>query len=90
MAEMLIKVLPDIAGSIAEPLKQIDKITIIGGGSSDGMDAVAGNVPIVMSKLFESMKETTGIDLGDVVKAETIDAKTNRNINIAGLDESEG
>ena len=54
------------------------------------MDAVAGNVPIVMSKLFESMKETTGIDLGDVVKAETIDAKTNRNINIAGLDESEG
>ena len=31
VAEMMIKVLPDIAGKIAEPLTQIDKITIIGG-----------------------------------------------------------
>ena len=30
VAEMMIKVLPDIAGKIAEPLSQIDKITIIG------------------------------------------------------------
>jgi flotillin len=35
MAEMMIKVLPEIAGKIAEPLSQIDKITIIGGGSED-------------------------------------------------------
>ncbi len=32
MAEMLIRVLPDIAGKIAEPLTRIDKITIIGSG----------------------------------------------------------
>lgn len=32
VAEMMIKVLPDIAGKVAEPLGQIDKITIIGGG----------------------------------------------------------
>ena len=30
VAEMMIKVLPDIAGKVAEPLGQIDKITIIG------------------------------------------------------------
>ena len=34
IAEMMIKVLPEIAGKIAEPLSQIDKITIIGGGDS--------------------------------------------------------
>ena len=82
MAEMLIKVLPDIAGKIAEPLTQIDKITIIGGGESSGVDSVAGNVPAVMAKLFESMKETVGIDLAEVVKAGTYDAKVNRNITI--------
>ena len=61
MAEMMIKVLPEIAGKIAEPLSQIDKITIIGGGSEDnGIGSVAGNVPVVMAKLFESMKEATG------------------------------
>ncbi len=83
MAEMLIKVLPDIAGKIAEPLTQIDKITIIGGGDGgSGVDSVAGNVPAVMAKLFESMKETVGIDLAEVVKAGTYDAKVNRNITI--------
>lgn len=83
MAEMLIKVLPDIAGKIAEPLTQIDKITIIGGSDgSNGVDQVAGNVPAVMTKLFETMKETVGIDLAEVVKAGTYDAKVNRNITI--------
>lgn len=87
MAEMLIKVLPDIAGKIAEPLTQIDKITIIGSdGNGSGVDAVAGNVPAVMTKLFESMKETVGIDLGEIVKADTYDAKVTRNINLTGLE----
>lgn len=90
MAEMLIKVLPEIAGKIAEPLTQIDKITIIGGGQADGIGAVADNVPAVMAKLFETMKETVGIDLGEIVKAGTYDAKVNRNINITGLNTEEG
>lgn len=86
MAEMLIKVLPDIAGKIAEPLTQIDKITIIGGDGANGVDSVAGNVPAMMTKLFESMKETVGIDLAEIVKAGTYDAKVNRNIHVSGLD----
>lgn len=87
VAEMMIKVLPDVAAKIAEPLSQIDKITIIGGdGGSNGVDQVAGNVPAVMAKLFESMKEATGIDLADIVKADTYDAKVNRNVNVSGID----
>ncbi len=87
VAEMMIKVLPDIAGKIAEPLSQIDKITIIGGdGGSNGVDQVAGNVPAVMAKLFESMRETTGIDLAGIINAESYDAKVNRNITLNGLD----
>lgn len=86
VAEMLIKVLPEVAGKIAEPLSQIDKITVIGGGSdSNSIDAVAGNVPGVMTKLFESMKETTGIDLSEIVKANTYDAKVTRNVNFSGI-----
>ena len=91
MAEMLIKVLPDIAGKIAEPLTQIDKITIIGGdGQTNGVSSVADNVPAVMAKLFETMKETVGIDLADIVKAGTYDAKVNRNINITTDGSEEG
>ena len=87
MAEMMIKVLPDIAAKVAEPLGQIDKITIIGGGEGgNGVDQVAGNVPVVMAKVFESMKEATGIDLADIINAESYDAQVNRNINVSGLD----
>ena len=87
VAEMMIKVLPDVASKIAEPLSQIDKITIIGGdGGNNGVEQVAGNVPAVMAKLFESMKEATGIDLADIVKADTYDAKVNRNVNVSGID----
>lgn len=89
MAEMLIKVLPDIAGKVAEPLKQIDKITIIGGSEDNsGVGNVANYVPTTMAKVFESVKEATGIDLGEIVKANTYDAKVNKNINISGLPEA--
>ena len=86
---MMINVLPEIAGKIAEPLSQIDKITIIGGGDSNGVASVADNVPVVMSKLFETMKDTVGIDMAEIVKAGTYDAKVNRNININGASEEE-
>ena len=87
VAEMMIKVLPDIAAKVAEPLGQIDKITIIGGGEGgNGVDQVAGKVPVVMAKVFESMKEATGIDLADIINAESYDAQVNRNINVSGLD----
>lgn len=87
VAEMMIKVLPDIAGKVAEPLGQIDKITIIGGGEGgNGVEQVAGNVPVVMAKVFESMKEATGIDLADIINADSYEAQVNRNINVSGLD----
>ena len=86
MAEMMIQVLPDIAGKIAEPLSKIDKITIIGGGGDDsGMNTVAGNVPVVMAKLFESMREATGVDLADIMKADSYEAKVNRKVELTGL-----
>ena len=87
MAEMLIGVLPEIAAKIAEPLTQIDKITIIGGDQSNGVASVADNVPAVMARLFETMKDTVGIDMAEIVKASTYDAQVNRNINIAVGDE---
>lgn len=84
VAEMLIKVLPDVASNIAKPLSQIEKIVIMDGGSSDGNGVanVAGNVTGVMTQVFESMKEVTGIDLNDIVKANGYEAKVTKNINI--------
>lgn len=81
VAEMLIKVLPDIAKSVAQPLSSIDKVSIIGGDAS-GVSGVSGNVPILMAQTMQTVKEATGIDMGEIVRANSIQAKTNRNINI--------
>lgn len=83
MGEMLIKVLPELAEKIAQPLAAIDKVTIIG-GDNQGVSNVADGVPAVLGKLFESVKETTGIDLSDIVRADGYDAKVTRNLNISG------
>lgn len=91
MAEMMIRVLPEVAGKIAEPLTRIESIRIIGGGGSDGSDgvaSVAGSVPVVMAKLFESMKETTGVDLAEIMRGDTYDAKVNRNLHVSGFPEN--
>ena len=43
-------------------------------------------VPQVLAKTMESVKEVTGIDIADIMRASTYDAKVNKNVNIIGLD----
>lgn len=88
VAEMMIKVLPEIAKSVAQPLSSIDKVSIIGGDAS-GVSGVSGNVPVLMAQTMEAMKEATGIDMRDIVRANSIEAKTDRNITIKTEPEGE-
>lgn len=68
--------------------ESIDKVTIIDGGSGEnGVGTFSGNVPSVLAKTIESIKETTGFDLTEVMKANTYDAKTTKNVNFTGLPE---
>ena len=85
--EMQKTVLPQVAKSVAEPMSAIKDITIYG-SSGQEISGVSQNVPVVMQRTFDIVKETTGVDLADVMKAETIDAKTDRNVYIDGLPET--
>jgi len=87
MTEMIINQLPAIAEAVAKPIASIDKITVIDSGSGEsGAASVGGYTPAVLAKVLESVKETTGFDIKEVMKANTYDAKTTRNVNITGLD----
>lgn len=46
---------------------------------------MAGNVPVVMAKVMESVKEATGVDMTEIIKANTYDAKVTKNINVTGV-----
>ncbi len=86
MADKLIEKLPDIAKAIAEPLSQISDIKIYG---SSGVDGVADNVPTVLAKVFDTVQSSVGIDMKSIVMADSIDAKTTKNVNITGVGEKQ-
>ncbi|MBO4375698.1 MAG: flotillin family protein [Lachnospiraceae bacterium] len=89
MIEMIVKALPDMAGAIAKPLENIDKVTIIDGGNGDtGVNSMGSYVPGVLAKTMETVKEVTGLDIVDIMKANTYEAKVTRNVNVTGLEDA--
>ncbi len=87
MAEMMIKIMPEMAAEVAKPLSQIDKINIYGtADGANGASQISGNMPIVMKQVFDTMSEATGVDFTEIMRAGTYDAKVNKNINISGAD----
>ena len=60
--EMLVKVLPDIAKAVAEPLNNVDSITMYGDGNSGKM---VGDIMTSLDKVTNGL----GIDIRELVKA---------------------
>ena len=83
---MVIDKLPEMASAVAQPLTAIDKISIIdSGGGESGVSRMGGYVPSLLAKTMETVKETTGFDMLDAMKTNTIQAQTERNIKVEGL-----
>lgn len=83
MADKLIEKLPDLARAIAEPLSQISDIKIYGGG----IESVTDNVPTVLAKVFDTVQSSVGIDMKNIIMADSLEARTTKNINVSGLNE---
>ncbi|MBQ9622154.1 MAG: hypothetical protein IJR39_02290 [Treponema sp.] len=88
MAEMMIKIMPQMAAEIAKPLGQIDKINIYGttGENGNGVSQVSSSMPVIMKQVFDTMSEATGVDFTEIMKANTYDAKVTKNINLNGAE----
>lgn len=66
--DMIIKMLPEYAKAVAEPISNIDRVTVIDSGNGGGISSVSGNVTSLMTGLQESLKETTGLDLKELIE----------------------
>ena len=83
MAEMMIRILPQMAAEIAKPMTAIDHISIYGTSEgANGASQVTGNLPVVMKQVFDTMSAATGVDFSEIMRANTYDAKVNRNIKV--------
>ena len=83
--QMLVGVLPEVVKNVAEPISSIKEVKVFsGGGAEGGVASISGQVPVAIRQAFDVVKEATGVDLGEIMKAGTFDAKTTRNINLGG------
>lgn len=68
VVEMVIQQLPEIMGAVSKPMEQIDHITVIDNGGSDGASKVAKTVSDVASNGFTVLKDLTGVDIAQMMK----------------------
>lgn len=80
IVEMITKILPSVSENVAKPISAIDNMNVYGGDAS----TVSGNVPAVIKQTFDVVKSATGVDMSNIMKAETYDARVNKNIDIKG------
>jgi flotillin len=66
--DIIAKMLPELAGKIAEPLGNIDKLTVVDTGHGDGAARVSNYVTSLLATSSEMLKGVSGIDLEELVK----------------------
>lgn len=68
--DMIVKMLPEYAKQIASPLANIDKITVVdtGSGEGGGANKVTSYATNLMSTLQETLKESSGIDVREMLE----------------------
>ncbi|XKE96361.1 flotillin family protein [Metaplanococcus flavidus] len=68
--DMIVKMLPEYAKQIASPLSNIDKITVVdtGSGEGGGANKVTSYATNLMSTLQETLKESSGIDVREMLE----------------------
>lgn len=79
--DMLVNIIPETAKNVASPLSAIDNMNVYGTSGSDAA-SVSGAVPAVIKQTFDVIESATGVNLSDIVKANTYDAKVNRNVSL--------
>lgn len=69
--DMVVRMMPEYAKELASPLGNIDKITVVdtGGGEGSGANKVTSYATNLMSTLQETLKETSGIDVKELIES---------------------
>jgi flotillin len=66
--EMYMKILPELAKAVSEPLSKVDKIVVIGGDKNLGTSKITSQVAEVLAQMPEVVKSLTGVDLKKFLK----------------------
>ncbi|WP_054955527.1 flotillin family protein [Paenibacillus dakarensis] len=65
--DIIVQMLPELAGKIAGPLSSIDKLTVVDTGKGEGAARVSNYVTELMSTAPEMLKSVSGIDVEQII-----------------------
>ncbi|WP_201001192.1 flotillin family protein [Paenibacillus glycanilyticus] len=66
--DIIVKMLPELAGKVAEPIKGIDKLTVVDTGHGEGAARLSNYVTGLMATAPEMLKNVSGIDVNSLMK----------------------
>ncbi|XEC96949.1 SPFH domain-containing protein [Paenibacillus tarimensis] len=69
--DIIVKMLPELAGRVAEPIKGIDKLTVVDTGNGEGAARISNYVTSLMATAPEMLKNVSGIDIEGLIKGLT-------------------
>ncbi|KOP64313.1 hypothetical protein AMS62_02870 [Bacillus sp. FJAT-18019] len=69
--DIIVKMLPELAGKIAQPISSIEKLTVVDTGKGEGAARVSNYVTELMSTAPEMLKSVSGIDVEELIKGLT-------------------
>lgn len=69
--DIIVKMLPELAGKIAQPIASIDKLTVVDTGKGEGAARVSNYVTELMSTAPEMLKNVSGIDVEKLIQGLT-------------------
>ncbi|CAM3722209.1 flotillin family protein [Cohnella lubricantis] len=69
--DIVAKMLPELAGKVAEPISSIDKLTVVDTGHGEGAARVSNYVTSLMATAPEMLKSVSGLDISKLVQGLT-------------------
>jgi flotillin len=76
-----VKIIPEVAQHVSEPIAAIKNMNVYGTSGADAA-GISGAVPTVIKQSFDVIESATGVNMSDIVRANTIEAKVTRNVNL--------
>lgn len=69
--DIVVKMLPELAGKVADPIRSIDKLTVVDTGKGEGAARVSNYVTELMATAPQMLKDVSGLDLNQLIQGLT-------------------
>lgn len=87
--DIVVKMMPELAGKVAEPLKSIDKLTVVDTGNGEGAARVSNYVTQLMATAPQMLKDVSGLDIEKMIKRFTNGPEQIKQITKQTIDSSD-